>query len=442
MNELADDDVIARLRSALNEVTKDSHGLVSADAPRLAGSSPARWLAMAAAVVLVIGGVTAVVINRNQHGSTPTADSTPITPTEPTLIRTVVPWYVLASQDLAPGGIFGIENQLPADELTIAWALGGNPADGLLVLRSGPSSPALGPADTSLATYRMIGDQALAVASYGLTPQEQADLAAQIQSGSGLPWVLPVEGWAFLGMGVHTDGATRFTRYSNGTEAVDISVGPLIDQFFTLATADTLQPVTVAGRAGWKATNADRVYVMWPAADSGRWATMTIVPALADRVDGLIAAVAEVLQDGEPTADTVPAPPASDAADGIGRLQIPSIGLDLTVVDPGSNFEDAMKLGPVLLDGPSPGAVGGVAVVWGERTTYGAPFARLDELQPGDTITWSDHEGTVTFEVIAVQSSDDPDSAVVPEGTTLQLRTLTPEFTSQQVLVVYARRSS
>ena len=93
----------------------------------------------------------------------------------------------------------------------------------------------------------------------------------------------------------------------------------------------------------------------------------------------------------------------------------------------------------MLVAGPPPGDGDGVAVVWGERTTFGAPFRQIDELQPGDTITWNDERGTVTFEVISVQASDDPDASPAPDGTTLQLRTFTPEYTSQQVLVVYAR---
>jgi hypothetical protein len=617
MNEPALDDqaVIARLRSALDEVTGERSGLLAADAPRHASNNPGRWLAVAAAVVLVIGGVTAVVINRNHQGSTPAADTTPITPTEPTLIRTVVPWYVLASQDLAPGEVFGLENQLPADELTMAWALGGNPADGLLVLRSGPSSPALGPADTSLATYQMIGEQAVAVASYGLTPQEQADLAAQIQPGSGLPWVLPVEGWAFLGMGAQTDGATQLQRYSNGTDAVDISVGPLIDQFFTLAAADSVEPVTVAGRAGWKATNADVIYLLWPAGDSGQWATMTIEQTLADRVDGLIAAVAEI-DDNTPTVDTVPAPlpvselaiaggslsmfdgtastdpavglpaptvdgfdyegnairidpaegphlvmfqahwcphcaanlpnveewladgtipswlpvtlvstaespgasnyPAdrwlqelgwtgrvlrdTDEGDGaagaaavaygasgwpyyvvigvdgtvlarasgeltkaqieslmrglpngppqaVGRLQIPTIGLDWLVVDNSLGLTSSARLGPVFVGGALPTElpigenVDAYSMIYGSRTTYGAPFLDLDQLVAGDTITWTDETGTATFEVVSTTTCPAADGCPGIAGA-LVLTTSDPPYTDQGTLYVYALRTA
>lgn len=123
----------------------------------------------------------------------------------------------------------------------------------------------------------------------------------------------------------------------------------------------------------------------------------------------------------------------------IARLQIPSIDVDLTVVSPGDAGLNASQQSPVLIAGPVPGTDGDIGVVWGHSTMYGGPFARLDELQAGDTMTWTDEGVTVTFEVISVATSDDPDAGGVPDGTTLQLRIFTPEDASQQVLVVFAR---
>ena len=67
------------------------------------------------------------------------------------------------------------------------------------------------------------------------------------------------------------------------------------------------QPVTVAGYDGWKVTEGDgAVTVFWDTGD-GNWATLRIDAQLADRTDGLIAAVVEV-DPAEPTVDTVLAP--------------------------------------------------------------------------------------------------------------------------------------
>ena len=322
MNELlddraADDAVIARLRSALDEVTAGAGEVAGPPAPRT-GLSAGRWFAIAAATILVVGAATAVVINRSnapETASSPTEAATTLpapttTVTEPTLIRVVTPWYTLASQDLVPGEIETLPNQLTG-ETSSAWALDGDPAKGLFILRSGPASPDMAPADTSLADYQMIGDQAVAVSSYGIDAQQQADLLAQVLPGSGLPWVLPVDGWVLLGIGTGGDDPTLAQAHSSDSGAVTIAVGPLANQFLTLATIGGIEPVTVAGTAGWKATNADGVYVLWPAGDSSQWASLAIPAAFTDRVDGLIAAVAEV-DPTQPTVETGPAPSTAD----------------------------------------------------------------------------------------------------------------------------------
>ena len=356
MNELlddraADDAVIARLRSALDEVTAGAGEVAGPPAPRT-GLSAGRWFAIAAATILVVGAATAVVINRSnapETASSPTEAATTLpapttTVTEPTLIRVVTPWYTLASQDLVPGEIETLPNQL-TDETSSAWALDGDPANGLFILRSGPASPDMAPADTSLADYQMIGDQAVAVSSYGIDAQQQADLLAQVLPGSGLPWVLPVDGWVLLGIGTGGDDPTLAQAHSSDSGAVTIAVGPLANQFLTLATIGGIEPVTVAGTAGWKATNADGVYVLWPAGDSSQWASLAIPAAFTDRVDGLIAAVAEV-DPTQPAVETVPAPETV----GSGVQDIVSIGgVSLPLYEPDA-ADPAVGATPPTLD--------------------------------------------------------------------------------------------
>ena len=72
MNELLDEAVVARLRSALDEVTADTHGMVAADAPRPKVSA-ARWMAVAAAAVLIVGAVAAIAVNRGGTNDVATA---------------------------------------------------------------------------------------------------------------------------------------------------------------------------------------------------------------------------------------------------------------------------------------------------------------------------------------------------------------------------------
>ena len=68
----------------------------------------------------------------------------------------------------------------------------------------------------------------------------------------------------------------------------------------------------------------------------------------------------------------------------VGKILIPKIGVDVVVVE-GTSVRD-LKEGPGHWEEtPYPGQ-GGNFVVSGHRTTYGAPFFKLNELEPGDHI--------------------------------------------------------
>jgi LPXTG-site transpeptidase (sortase) family protein len=68
----------------------------------------------------------------------------------------------------------------------------------------------------------------------------------------------------------------------------------------------------------------------------------------------------------------------------IGKILIPSIGVDVVMLE-GTSTGD-LRVGPGHWEEtPFPGQ-GGNFVVSGHRTTYGAPFRKLDDLQVGDII--------------------------------------------------------
>jgi len=74
----------------------------------------------------------------------------------------------------------------------------------------------------------------------------------------------------------------------------------------------------------------------------------------------------------------------TDKTTPLGKILIPKIGVNAVVIQ-GVGRGD-LKEGPGHWPGtPFPGQ-GGNFVVSGHRTTYGAPFFRLDRLRPGDTI--------------------------------------------------------
>lgn len=69
---------------------------------------------------------------------------------------------------------------------------------------------------------------------------------------------------------------------------------------------------------------------------------------------------------------------------GLTRLTIPTIGLDVLVVE--GTTPSALRAGAGHYVGtPLPGEAGNVAIA-GHRTTYGHPFNRLDEVRPGQDV--------------------------------------------------------
>ncbi len=85
-------------------------------------------------------------------------------------------------------------------------------------------------------------------------------------------------------------------------------------------------------------------------------------------------------------------------------LNIPAIGIHDMVVVQGTSPEN-MTLGPGhLRDTPMPGQAG-VSEIFGRRATFGAPFARLDDLRPGDFITTFGGQGKSVYRVAALGSS-------------------------------------
>ncbi len=129
----------------------------------------------------------------------------------------------------------------------------------------------------------------------------------------------------------------------------------------------------------------------------------------------------------------------------VGRISIPSIGLSKFVVA-GVRLSD-LKKGPGLFAGsPLPGQLGNVAIA-GHRTTYGAPFSRIDEIHDGDVISLESDNGKFTYIVkgepriiaatdIAVARTTDPTTA------TLTLVSCHPKWTASQRIIVVATLDS
>ena len=85
-------------------------------------------------------------------------------------------------------------------------------------------------------------------------------------------------------------------------------------------------------------------------------------------------------------------------------INIPSIGIRDLVVVQGTTPQNLMVGPGHRPDSPMPGQPG-VVQIYGRRATFGAPFSRLGELRPGDTITAITGQGTSTYTVAAAAPS-------------------------------------
>lgn len=88
---------------------------------------------------------------------------------------------------------------------------------------------------------------------------------------------------------------------------------------------------------------------------------------------------------------------------------------------------------------PLPGQPGN-SVISGHRTTYGAPFHELDQLQPGDIIEVETAVGIHIYQVTETVIVKPRDLWVTEDrgGSTLTLTTCHPKFSARQRLVVFA----
>jgi sortase A len=125
--------------------------------------------------------------------------------------------------------------------------------------------------------------------------------------------------------------------------------------------------------------------------------------------------------------------------DPLGRLAIPRIGSNFVFVS-GTGTE-TLKKGPGhYADTPLPGEGGTVAIA-GHRTTYAAPFRRLDRLRRGDAITLVMPYGWFIYGVEGTRIVSPSNTSVLKPGghNKLVLTTCTPEFSAKQRIVVNAR---
>lgn len=129
----------------------------------------------------------------------------------------------------------------------------------------------------------------------------------------------------------------------------------------------------------------------------------------------------------------------AEEGDPVGRLRADAIGVDEVVVQ--GTERGTLRNGPGHYpETPLPGARGTVAIA-GHRTTYGAPFRRVDDLDAGDRIELEMPYGRFTYRVERTRILD-PTALWVIRRVAYDRLVLTachPRYSAARRIVVFAR---
>lgn len=140
------------------------------------------------------------------------------------------------------------------------------------------------------------------------------------------------------------------------------------------------------------------------------------------------------------TTEPIALPPVAtpESGDPVAIIHIPKIDVRKVVVE--DVTVSALKKGPGHYPTtPLPGQPGNAAIA-GHRTTYGAPFGNLDELEPGDAIEVTTREGEFVYRVretiiVAPSASEVLDPT---DDNRLTLTTCHPRYSARQRMIVIA----
>ena len=136
---------------------------------------------------------------------------------------------------------------------------------------------------------------------------------------------------------------------------------------------------------------------------------------------------------------TVPPIEPAPAGEVTAHIRIPDIGVDWKVVE-GVGVPELKKGPGHYPETPLPGQEGNAAIA-GHRTTYGAPFNRLDELEPGDEIFVQTIQGQFRY-LVQEQLIVKPTQVEVLEDKGDDRLTLTachPKYSARERIVIVAQ---
>ena len=181
------------------------------------------------------------------------------------------------------------------------------------------------------------------------------------------------------------------------------------------------------------------VYQLWGTGLREAQAQDDLTEAFARATASVLAAPAAPGEPAAPAAPAeVPAPLPPPQGEAVAIIRIPKIDIEKTVVE-GVGVADLKKAPGHYPQTPMPGQPGNAAIA-GHRTTYGAPFFELDQLEVGDEILVRTLQGEFRYEVDRKMVVRPTQVEVLDptEEARLTLTTCNPRFSAAERLIVSA----
>lgn len=122
------------------------------------------------------------------------------------------------------------------------------------------------------------------------------------------------------------------------------------------------------------------------------------------------------------------------------RITIPGLDIDW-IVNEGTD-SSTLRKGPGFYVGSALPGEEGTTVICGHRTTYGAPFNRVDELEEGDEIILETEGNELFIYEVTGQKEVPPTDTTVLENTeypSLIISTCSPKYFSTRRLIIFAK---
>ena len=123
----------------------------------------------------------------------------------------------------------------------------------------------------------------------------------------------------------------------------------------------------------------------------------------------------------------------------LGRIRVDRLGLDMIFVD--GTDHGSLERGPGADRRAYLPGEGELVYIAGHRTTYGAPFARIDRLKPGDRIELDMPYGQFVYRVSShvIVPANDLDRLDSRGHEEIALQACHPRFSARERYIVYAR---